>query len=336
VRRRPSERFRFIQRDTESRRAHIAEQVRAGLTAEQKRLPCCLFYDREGSRLFEEICRLPEYYLTRAERAILATHAHEIPDRVDRPAAVIELGSGNSEKTRLILSAFLAVQGELEYVPVDICSEILHETTVALLSEYERLRVTAVAAEYADGLEAIRAHESASRVVLWLGSNVGNFDRDDAASFVRAVRGTLRPRDRFVMGVDRRKSRDLLEPAYDDAAGVTAAFNLNLLERLNRDFAATFDLGGFRHRALYDEERGRVEMHLVSQRAQCATVGSLGLTVEFTRGETIHTESSYKYSDAEIDTLLAAAGMQREEWWEDPDQHFRVVLARPGVAKRRG
>lgn len=325
-------RFRFVERDTRLRRDAMLCELRAGLSGAQKRLPCCLFYDREGSRLFEEICRLPEYYLTRAEREILEVHAPELPARLASPALLVELGSGNSEKTRLVLDAFLAAQSELEYVPVDICSEILRETAAALLADHDRLRLTAVAAEYQDGLEAVGAATGPARLVLWLGSNVGNFDRPDAVSFLRAVRATLRPGDRLLMGVDRRKSPAVLVAAYDDAAGVTADFNLNMLTRMNREFGARFEVSGFRHRVRYLEEPGRIEMHLVATRAQRVPIPGLGLQIEIGEGEWIHTENSYKYADAEIEALLAGAGLEREAWWTDSGERFRLVLARPGTS----
>lgn len=323
------ERFRFVKRDTETRRAELVNEMRQGLLDTPKRLPCCLFYDREGSRIFEEICRLPEYYLTRAERAILDAHARDLPGALGTPAVLVELGSGNSEKTRLLLDAFTEAQGALEYVPVDICSEILHDTAVALLDEYPRLKVTCVAAEYADALDALGTSSGPARLVIWLGSNVGNFHRPDAVSFLARVRATMRPGDRLLMGVDRRKDRATLEAAYDDPAGVTAAFNMNMLARLNRDFGARFELDAFRHRAVYDEAAGRVEMRLLATRAQRVPIAALDLMIEIAGGEWIHTECSYKYSDGEIEALLGGAGLERDAWWTDPQQRFRLVLARP-------
>lgn len=319
-----AERFRFVQRDTTALRGRLENEIRAGLGQAQKRLPCCLFYDREGSKLFEEICKLPEYYLTRAEREILERHARELSAQ-----QVVELGSGNSEKTRLILAALLAKQPALDYVPVDICSEILRETATALLADFDRLTLTAVAAEYRDALAIIGHVEGPPRLVLWLGSNVGNFDPPDAVTFLSEVVATLRPDDRLLMGVDRRKDRAVLEAAYDDASGVTAAFNLNMLQRMNREFDARFDLRTFRHRARYDEAAGRVEMHLVSRRAQRVAIPGLKLEIELAEGESIHTENSYKYADDEIAALLEGAGLRAEAWWTDSREMFRLVLARP-------
>lgn len=319
-----AERFHFVQRDGSDLRARLENEIRLGLSQPNKRLPCCLLYDREGSKLFEEICKLPEYYLTRAEREILERHAHELS-----AGQVVELGSGNSEKTRLILAALLAKQDTLEYVPVDICSEVLRETATALLTEFDRLRVTAVAAEYRDALAVMGTREGPPRLVLWLGSNVGNFDPPEAVTFLSEVVATLRPDDRLLLGVDRRKDRAVLEAAYDDASGVTAAFDLNLLQRLNRQFDARFDLRTFRHRARYDEAAGRVEMHLVSQRGQRVAIPGLKLEIELAEGETIHTENSYKYADEEIAALLEGAGLRAEAWWTDSLERFRLVLAQP-------
>lgn len=324
------ERFRFVQRDTGSWRARLENEIRLGLAQTPKRLPCCLFYDREGSKLFEEICKLPEYYLTRAEREILELHANELPLHIDAPATIVELGSGNSEKTRLILAAFLATQPRLDYVAVDICSEVLRETATSLLAEYHRLHLTAVAAEYRDALALVGASEGPPRLVLWLGSNIGNFHPQEAVSFVSDVVATLRPQDRVLIGVDRRKDRATLEAAYDDAAGVTAAFNLNMLQRVNRDFDARFDLSKFRHLARWDEASGRVEMHLVARKAQRVAIPGLELEIDLAEGESIHTENSYKYTDDEINQLLDGAGLEPQAWWTDAVERYRLVLARPG------
>ncbi|MGI8424186.1 MAG: L-histidine N(alpha)-methyltransferase [Chloroflexota bacterium] len=317
--------------------ASFAEEVRSGLTATPKFLECRFFYDEAGSQLFEEICGLPEYYLTRAEREILASHADEIAQRA--PAAtLVELGSGSATKTRLLIDALLRLFGEpgeqhattLCYVPIDISREMLEDSSRALLAAYPRLAIHAVAAEYRDGLRRLRdAGFEGPKLVVWLGSNVGNFERAEAADFLRDVRSALHAEDRLLAGIDLRKSRAVLEPAYDDAQGVTARFNKNLLKRINDELGGHFDLKGFGHRAEYDEVEGRIEMYLVSRDAQTVSIDALDLRIAFAPGEAIHTENSYKYSAAEVDTLAAEAGFTVQTSWQDAAGRFGDYLLRP-------
>lgn len=321
--------FTLIAGPRQDRRAAFARDVRAGLTANPKFLSCCYFYDQEGSQLFEEICALPEYYLTRAEREILQTYAEDLVARLPADARVVELGSGSSSKTRHLLSALLRRQHTLHYVPIDICSIILQETSLSLLKDFPDLEITAIAMEYHDGLRHLRSLARQPQLILWLGSNVGNFHRNDAAAFLAEVRRFMSKEDRLLMGVDLRKDRTILEPAYDDARGVTAEFNLNILTRINRELNADFDLEAFRHRAIYNEEAGRIEMYLVSTRQHRVTIRALELSVEFAEGERIHTENSYKYSLAEIESLATAAGFRVTEQWFDRERSFSANLLAP-------
>jgi dimethylhistidine N-methyltransferase len=307
----------------------FAADVRAGLLATPKHLSFRYFYDEEGSRLFEAICELPEYYLTRAETEILRERAVEIASRVPAGAELVELGSGSARKTRLLIEALLA-RGPLRYRPIDISESILRESALALLDDYPALEVAGIAAEYRRGLAALADEGSArGRLILWLGSNVGNFDRVGAVRFLGEVRATMAVSDRLLIGVDLRKGREVLEPAYDDAAGVTARFNLNLLVRVNRELGGGFDLNAFQHRAVYDEEAGRIDMYLISRRRQVVPIEHLGVMVTFDRDEAIHTESSYKYSLAEIDRLARATGFTVDGRWLDGGQRFSVTLLAP-------
>jgi dimethylhistidine N-methyltransferase len=294
----------------------LAEDIRSGLLAEPKHLHCVYFYDAEGSLLFEQICELEEYYLTRAEAGILTEHAREIVG--DGPLELVELGSGSAVKTRILLDA---AEGPVHYIPIDVSREMLEESSAALRRDYPKLRVTPVADDYFHGLELPRFDRRARRLVLWLGSNVGNFHRPDAAAFLRRV-GPLC--DAIVMGVDLRKSREVLERAYDDSRGVTAQFNLNLLVRINRELGADFDVSQFEHRAVYDEQKGRVEMYLVSRKAQRVHIRALDLAVDFAAGEAVHTENSYKYSREEIGELAQAAGLRVDRLFTDG--RFAVVM----------
>jgi L-histidine Nalpha-methyltransferase len=306
--------------------ARFAEDVRAGLTARPKTLPPKYFYDELGSYIFEAICHLPEYYLTRAEAEILARHAGEVVRRLPGRLSLVELGSGSSVKTRYLIEALLAAQGELRYQPIDISAAILEESARELLKSYPGLTVAAQAADYTQGLDLIGREPGERLLVLFLGSNVGNYDPAAARDLLGQVRRSLQPGDALLLGADLKKSPAVLEAAYDDAVGVTAAFNLNLLARINRELGGEFDLKQFAHRAVYNREAGRVEMHLVSRAAQRVFIRALPLTVEFAAGETVHTENSYKYDLTQLGETAAATGFRVGRVWLDAGERFGCHL----------
>ena len=315
----------------------LAGDVRRGLTAARKFLLPKYFYDDLGSRLFDAICLLPEYYLTRAEDEIFARHAADIVEAAAggdgdhdgaRRLALLELGSGSATKTRRIIEALVGRQGRLVYVPVDISPAALEESARLLLQSYPALRVEAYAGDYAAALPRLREHveDDARALVLFLGSNIGNFDPAEARALLQALRHALRAGDRVLVGADLKKDKGTLEAAYDDALGVTAAFNLNLLARINRELGADFDPRGFRHVAVYDERAGRVEMHLESARAQAVRIGALDLAVTFAEGERVHTENSYKYDLGELLNLATATGFRSTNTWLDEAERFSSNL----------
>ena len=311
----------------------FAHDVREGLTAARKSLPPRWFYDALGSALFDAICFLPEYYVMRAEADVLTTHRREIVDAFGANVRLMELGSGAARKTRILLDVLTERQSEVEYVPVDVDAQMLERSGRELLNDYPNLRVLAVSSDFTRPsipLEATARRRPASAhtrtVVLSLGSTIGNLDPEAAVAMLRDLRQGLSPGDAFFLGADLRKSRDILEPAYDDPLGVTAAFNLNLLGRINRELGGHFALDAFRHRAFYDETHGRIEMHLVSTRAQRVRIDALEQDVDFTEGETIHTESSYKHDTATLAALAAASGFAIEKQWTDSRGWFADVL----------
>ncbi len=309
----------------------LAEDVRRGLTAERKRLSPKYFYDALGSQLFEAICLLPEYYLTRAENEIFSRHAQEIVGAATEGGArvtLFELGSGSATKTRLIVEALLARQDSLLYVPVDISTSALEHGARALLQEYPRLKVEAFASDYHTALPRLAEHfEDESRaLVIFLGSNVGNFEQPEARELLRSLRRVLRAGDALLLGADLKKDPAVLNDAYDDPLGVTAAFNLNLLARINRELDADFDLRAFRHVGRYNESESRVEMHIESLRAQTVRIGALGLEVHFAEGERVHTEYSYKYDLEQIADLAARTGFTRARTWLDEAGRFSSNL----------
>ncbi len=320
-------RFVLVRSGVHRQRDEFARDVRAGLLDSPKRLDCRYFYDPDGSRLFEEICELPEYYLTRAEREILRERAGAVAARFPNGADVVEFGSGSAEKTGIVL-AELAGRAKVRYLPVDISRSALEESAALLLAAHPTLTVEAVAGDYEEGFRLLAGPPDRPRLVLWLGSNIGNLDRTAAAAFLRRIAGHLAPEDRLMVGIDLRKARAVLEAAYDDARGVTARFNRNVLVRLNAELDADFDPEAFEHRARYDEAEGRIQMFLVSMSRHYVRLGRLDREVWFDAGEAIHTEDSYKYSLDEISALARSAGLHVEEQWFDGQHRFSVNLFR--------
>ena len=307
----------------------FARDVCAGLRASPKRLLPKYFYDELGSQLFEAICLLPEYYLTRAENEILARHSDEIADAVGgTETALLELGSGSATKTRRIIEALLRRQAGLVYIPVDISASALEESARVLLQSYPALQIDAYASDYHTALPHLRERlpRDARALVLFLGSNIGNFDREEALAFLRALRRVLRTNDALLLGADLKKDSALLEAAYDDALGVTAAFNLNLLARINREFEADFNLRAFKHVAVYNREAGRIEIYIESLVAQEVRVRALDLRISFDACERLHTENSYKYDGAELARLAARSGFRLAHTWLDSGEQFSSNL----------
>ncbi|MEE2665093.1 MAG: L-histidine N(alpha)-methyltransferase [Myxococcota bacterium] len=307
--------------------ASFAAAVDNGLRAKPKTLPCRFFYDERGSLLFEQITRLDEYYPTRVEREILERNAGQIAQAIGPEPELIELGSGSAAKTRLLIRALIAEHGSLLFRPIDIAQGMLEASSRALLADHPELVIRALAAEYEDGLRSLaRSHSPGARLIAWLGSSIGNLTREAAADFLGRIRSILCERDRLLIGFDRRKDPRTLERAYDDSQGITAAFNLNLLERANRELRADFDLAQFEHRVHWRPEIGRIEMHLVSRRDQRVWIAELDASFAFERGETIHTENSYKYTPEEIAELAEQAGLRVEQQWTDPAGQFELSL----------
>jgi len=326
---RTSDRFRLQVPETGSDARDLAREIEEGMRSTPKRIPCRFFYDETGSRLFEEICAQPEYYLTRAEDEILLSRAGEIAGLAPEGCDLVELGSGDARKTRRLLAALLERRSTFRYVPIDISRSAIERSARSLLSIHPELAIHGIAAEYERGIALLQEAFSGPKLVLWLGSNVGNLEREAAARFLRTLGLRRAAGDRLLIGIDLRKARGVLERAYDDAAGVTARFNRNLLVRLNSELDAEFDPQRFRHVAFYDEEAGRIEMHLESESDQVVPIRRLPLDLSLGRGERIHTESSYKYSREEIEALAAEAGMRVETGWLDSERRFSLNLFAP-------
>jgi len=313
--------------------ARFRRDVLAGLSARPRSLPSLYFYDAWGSRLFQRIMALPEYYPTRCEREILERHSGRIAASIGGgPATVVDLGEDAGEKTRVLLSR-LAGSRCLAYAPVDVSPAALREASARVRREWPAVEVVPVEGEYAEGLRWLRnREENGTLLVLFLGSNIGNLERRQAVSFLRELRLALRPRDQVLVGLDLVKDPIFLQRAYDDAAGVTAAFNLNLLARLNRELGADFDLAGFQHRATFDPARPAMESWLVSRRQQTATVAGERFT--FRAGEAIHTEISCKYREQDLAHLAWESGFEEVGRFLDSRRWFADVLWRAGGGGR--
>jgi dimethylhistidine N-methyltransferase len=312
--------FTLTQVDVDSR--SMEEDVIAGLKTIPKTILPKYFYDEEGSRLFDQICELPEYYPTRTETSILERHAHAILDRLGRDLCVIELGAGACHKGRLLLET-----GKVSsFIPVDISTEYLRSQALRVARGFPDVSVHAVGMDFVVSLGSLESFlpEVGRRVIFYAGSSIGNFDPPDACRLLRQFHELLRKDDALLIGYDLKKDPNLLHQAYNDAEGVTAAFNLNLLARFNRELKADFDVKAFRHVARYDEARGRVEMHLESLSAQEVRIANE--RVRFDKFERTHTESSYKYSVDEFDGVAAGAGFDSVGVWTDPAAYFAVAL----------
>ena len=309
----------------------IARDVRKGLSAAHKHLPPYLFYDKRGSALYEQITELPEYYLTRVEREIFTTHADAIIERASRahaaPLHVVELGAGTATKSQILLSAVVRLQGRCLYVPVDVSRSPLDEAKQRLQRQEPAIRVRPLVMTHEQAFSELQ-HIPAQRLVLFIGSSIANYDDDAAIALLRGVARSIAPEGALLLGTDWRKSPEVMVPAYDDAQGVTAAFNKNVLARINRELDASFALDRFEHVAVWNEAASRIEMHLESSREQLVPIRALGMEVRFARGERIHTESSIKYDLPRVEHLLREAGFTRETTYFDTKERFAVHLAR--------
>lgn len=305
-------------------RSEMLSEVAEGLARPQKELSSKYFYDHAGSLLFEEITRLPEYYLTRVERDLLLQCTQRIVTRT-ACRTLVELGAGSASKTRILLDGMRRADTGCTYMPVDISAAFLTEASALLRIAYPDLRITPVVADIATDFR-LPQHDGPVLFAL-LGSTIGNFDTMHATRLLRRIRGRMDSDDFFLLGVDLHKDTRQLEAAYNDAHGVTARFNLNMLRVLNLELGANFELAAFSHRAFYDEHLRRIEMHLVSGREQVVTIPGIG-RVPLAAGETIRSEISCKYDRESIDVLFAAAGLAVDEWHTDEERRFALVLAR--------
>ena len=305
-------------------RQQMVRDVREGLTKSPKQLSPKYFYDERGSELFEEITQLPEYYLTRAERMLLERRISEIITAV-RPCSLVELGAGSATKTRIILDEMRSNGCAECYVPVDVSKEFLEAAAVQLRADYVDVQVMPLVSDITEPFALPPV--ASPTLVAFLGSTIGNFPREEAVRLLSHIAGEMGPSDRFLLGADLIKDPAIINRAYNDSSGVTAAFNLNILERLNRELGANFPVGEYEHRAFYSSENHRVEMHLIARTAHKVTIPEIG-EISFEKGESIRTELSYKYDRPILEDMLSASGLSIEEWMPADDGAFALTHAR--------
>jgi len=307
-------------------RQQMVRDVRHGLTRTPKQLSPKYFYDERGSELFEEITQLPEYYLTRAERSLLEQRISEIISDV-HPCSLVELGAGSATKTRIILDEMRSNGCAECYVPVDVSKDFLEATALQLRADYPDVEIKPVVSDITE--QFALPPLASPTLVAFLGSTIGNFPREQAIRLLSHIAGEMSGPDRFLLGADLIKDPEVIDRAYNDSRGVTAAFNLNVLERLNRELGANFPLGDYQHRAFYSSENHRVEMHLIASSSHKVVIPEIG-EISFEKGESIRTELSYKYDRAMLEDILTASGLTLEKWMPADDGSFALALARAG------
>ena len=302
----------------------FAEEISSSLNRDLKYISPKFFYDKKGSELFEKICLVPEYYPTRTEVSILKQLQNELPSFLDGDFRLVELGSGTSTKTRLLLD-ILTSQKNLEYFPIDI-SEILTESSEQLLHNYENLTITGIVDTYEGGLEFLKKYDEKKNLIIFLGSSFGNFSPIDGYKFLEKVHATMKPGDLFLIGLDLVKEKEILTSAYDDSEGITAEFNLNVLSRINDELDADFNLNNFSHYAIYNEKDQRIEMYLKSLHDQSVIISKSDLELKLKKDELIHTEYSHKYRLSQIHDLLDDVGFELKHTWLDEKKYFSLSL----------
>lgn len=311
----------------------FAKDVEKGLGDKQKHISPKFFYDKKGSKLFEEICSQPEYYLNRIESLILKRSLNEITNIVgEKEISIIELGNGNSLKTRILLKPFLGNLKKACYFPIDVSLKMLKKSIKDLSKEYVNLEIFGICSDYVSGLMKIndfmkmKDNIPKNKLIIFLGSSIGNFDPKEAKNFLCSLKRYIRQEDALLIGIDLEKDKRILDKAYNDKKGLTAKFNLNILARINRELDGEFKLSSFEHKSFYNIHKHRIEMHLESKLDQEVRVGAIKKTFHFKKGETIHTENSYKYSQNNLNKLVKNAGLEMIQSFTDRKKQYTLIL----------
>ena len=303
----------------------FVEELSLSLNQKQKSIHPKFLYNKKGSELFEKICKLPEYYLTRTEISILTQLHNKLPAYMNGEFRLVELGSGSSHKTRILLSILEKLQKQIEYFPIDI-SKILKESTTTLLSDYENLHMTGIIDNYESGLDFLKNYDNRKNLIVFLGSSFGNFDYQPGLRFLDKINSSMKDDDLFLVGLDLVKDRNVLEHAYNDSHGITAQFNLNVLSRINLELNSNFNIDKFAHHAVYSEAENRVEIYLRSLENQTVNITKAGIALKIKQNELIHTENSHKYTIPKIKEMFSSTGFRIRDMWFDEKRYFCLVL----------
>ncbi len=303
----------------------FVEELSLSLNQKHKSIDPKFFYDKKGSKLFEDICKLPEYYLTRTEISILTQLQDKLPTYMNEEFRLVELGSGSSYKTRILISILENMHKQIEYFPIDI-SKILKESAVTLLDNYENLRMTGIIDTYESGLDFVKNYDNKKNLIVFLGSSFGNFDYKPGLRFLDKINSSMKDDDLFLIGLDLVKDKDVLEYAYNDSHGITAQFNLNVLSRINSELDSNFNVDKFAHHAVYNEAENRVEIYLRSLENQTVNITKAGIALKIKQNELIHTENSYKYTIPKIKEMFSSTGFRIRDMWFDEKHYFCLIL----------
>ena len=303
----------------------FVEELSLSLNQKHKSIDPKFFYDKKGSKLFEDICKLPEYYLTRTEISILTQLQDKLPTYMNEEFRLVELGSGSSYKTRILISILENMHKQIEYFPIDI-SKILKESAVTLLDDYENLRMTGIIDTYESGLDFVKNYDNKKNLIVFLGSSFGNFDYKPGLRFLDKINSSMKDDDLFLIGLDLVKDKDVLEYAYNDSHGITAQFNLNVLSRINSELDSNFNVDKFAHHAVYNEAENRVEIYLRSLENQTVNITKAGIGLKIKQNELIHTENSYKYTIPKIKEMFSSTGFRIRDMWFDEKHYFCLIL----------
>ena len=303
----------------------FVEELSLSLNQKHKSIHPKFFYDKKGSKLFEDICKLPEYYLTRTEVSILTQLQDKLPAYMNEEFRLVELGSGSSYKTRILISILGNMHKQIEYFPIDI-SKILKESATTLLDDYKNLHITGVIDNYESGLDFVKNYDSKKNLIVFLGSSFGNFDYEPGLRFLDKINSSMKDDDLFLIGLDLVKDRDVLEHAYNDSHGITAQFNLNVLSRINSELDSNFNVDKFAHHAVYNQDKNRVEIYLRSLENQTVDIIKAGIALKIKQNELIHTENSHKYTIPKIKEIFSRTGFRIRDMWFDEKQYFCLIL----------
>ena len=303
----------------------FVEELSLSLNQKHKSIDPKFFYDKKGSKLFEDICKLPEYYLTRTEISILTQLQDKLPTYMNEEFRLVELGSGSSYKTRILISILGNTHKQIEYFPIDI-SKILKESATTLLDDYENLHMTGIIDNYESGLDFVKNYDSKKNLIVFLGSSFGNFDYKPGLRFLDKINSSMKDDDLFLIGLDLVKDRDVLEHAYNDSHGITAQFNLNVLSRINSELDSNFNVDKFAHHAVYNQDKNRVEIYLRSLENQTVDIIKAGIALKIKQNELIHTENSHKYTIPKIKEIFSRTGFRIRDMWFDEKQYFCLIL----------